>query len=131
MSNNIEEDIKKVEEKIKALDKHISNYEKAECKTAVYQELVKERDAILNVVNQVHKDKKTLDLVNEMKRKYKIALFMVIRNSSVLPNGLALRKTEKEINKMSYETLCEVLLSINFKVAEKMYEEGKEMHENG
>lgn len=131
MSNNIEDDIKKVEEKIKALDAHIADYEKIDCKTAVYQELVEERNAISNVVNQINKNKKTLDLVNEMKRKYKIALFMIIRNSIVLPKGLELRKTDEEINKMSYETLCEVLLSINFKVAEKIYEEGKEMHENG
>lgn len=86
-------------------------------------------EVIDTLVNKINKDKKTLDLVNEMKRKYKIALFMIIRNSIVLPKGLELGKTDEEINKMSYETLCEVLLSINFKVAEKKYEEGKKLHE--
>ena len=60
-----------------------------------------------------------------MKKKYKIALFMIIRNSLVLPKGKLLGKTDKEINQMSYETLCEVITMTDFKIAEKMYEEGK------
>ena len=49
----LEKDIKTVEEKIKSLDNHIANYERNDCKTAVYQELVKERNAISNVVNEL------------------------------------------------------------------------------
>lgn len=56
--------------------------------------------------------------------KYKIALFMVIRNSKVMPKGIELGKTEKEINKMSYATMQEVLKMIDFDRAEKMYKEG-------
>ena len=40
-------------------------------------------------------------ILNKMKNKYKIALFMVIRNSIVMPKGIKLGKTEKEINKMN------------------------------
>ena len=57
--------------------------------------------------------------------KYKIALFMVIRNFKVLPTGMKLGKTEKEIDKMSYQTMQEVLKMIDFEKAEKMYKEGK------
>ena len=56
--------------------------------------------------------------------KYKIALFMVIRNSKVMPKGIELGKTEKEINKMSYQTMQELLKMIDFERAEKMYKEG-------
>lgn len=54
----LERDISIVEEKIKELDKHIYNYEKSNCKTAIYQELVKERNAISNVVNELKRIRK-------------------------------------------------------------------------
>lgn len=60
------------------------------------------------------------------KDKYKIALFLVIRNSQVLPIGERLGKSEKEINRMSYETMEEILKMINYEEAEKMYKEGKD-----
>ena len=46
--------------------------------------------------------------------KYKLALFAVIRNSKVLPKGLILGKSATEINKMSRETMDEVLKSLDF-----------------
>ena len=58
--------------------------------------------------------------------KYKIALFLIIRNSQVLPVGKKLGKTEKEINQMAYDTMQEVLEMINYEAAEKLYEEGKD-----
>lgn len=61
--------------------------------------------------------------------KYKIALFMVIRNSKVLPAGQILNKTEYEINKMSYETMQELLKMIDFKRAKEKYEEGSKAYE--
>ena len=60
-----------------------------------------------------------------MENKYKLALFMVIRNSKVMPQGIKLGKTDKEINKMSYETMCSVLTMIDYDRAEKFYKEGK------
>lgn len=56
--------------------------------------------------------------------KYKIALFMVIRNTEILPTGKMLRKTDYEINKLSYQTMQELLKMIDFERAEKMYKEG-------
>lgn len=57
--------------------------------------------------------------------KYKLALFMVIRNSIVLPKGIELQKSSKEINQMSYKTMCEVLTMVDFKTVAKMYKEGE------
>lgn len=65
------------------------------------------------------------EILNKMKNKYKLALFMVIRNSMVMPQGIKLGKTDKEINEMSYETMCSVLTMIDYDQAEKFYEEGK------
>lgn len=59
------------------------------------------------------------------KKKYKIALFMVIRNSTVMPASLRLNKTMKEVNQMSYETMLEVLKMIDFENAAKSYSQGK------
>ena len=60
-----------------------------------------------------------------MEEKYKLALFMIIRNSKVLPKGLELGKSQKEINKMSYQTIQELLNMIDFDKAQQFYEEGK------
>ena len=65
------------------------------------------------------------EILNKMENKYKLALFMVIRNSKVMPQGIKLGKTDKEINKMSYETMCSVLTMIDYDRAEKFYKEGK------
>ena len=66
------------------------------------------------------------EILNKMENKYKLALFMVIRNSKVMPQGIKLGKTDKEINKMSYETMCSVLTMIDYDQAEKFYKEGKD-----
>ena len=66
------------------------------------------------------------ETLNEIKEKYKIALFMVIRNSQVMPVGMKLGKSKKEINKKAYETMCEVISMIDYDNARKAYEEGKE-----
>ena len=65
------------------------------------------------------------EMLNKMKNKYKLALFMVIRNSMVMPIGEKLGKTNKEINEMSYNTMCSVLSMINYDKAKEFYEEGK------
>lgn len=65
------------------------------------------------------------EILNKMENKYKLALFMVIRNSKVMPQGIKLGKTDKEINEMSYETMCSVLNMIDYDQAKKFYEEGK------
>lgn len=57
--------------------------------------------------------------------KYKIAAFMIIRNSKVLPEGLKRGKSMKEINQMSRQTLQSVMQMIDFDAAKKLYEEGR------
>lgn len=66
------------------------------------------------------------EILNKMKSKYKLALFMVIRNSTVLPKGIELNKSGKEINQMAYQTMCEVLTMIDYNKAEEFYREGEE-----
>ena len=63
--------------------------------------------------------------LNKMKKRYKIALFMIIRNSQVMPKGIELGKSDREINKMAYETMCEVLTMIDFNRAEEIYRQSK------
>lgn len=71
------------------------------------------------------KDIRAIENILADRERLEIALFIIIRNSKVLPTGLKLNKSSKEINQMSYKTMCEVLTMIDFKTAEKMYKEGK------
>lgn len=72
------------------------------------------------------KEKSILELMNEMKKKYKIALFMVIRDQIQEDvNRLKLKYSKQEISRKAYELMGIVLLGINFKEAEKFYEKAK------
>ena len=122
MSNNIEEDIKEITDLIDVAEIVLPKYSTSKI---TYRISESQKIAISNIINQHKKDKEALNLLNGMKKKYKISLFMIIRNSLVLPKGKLLGETDKEINQMSYETLCEVITMTDFKIAEKMYEEGK------
>ena len=55
---------------------------------------------------------------------FKLALFMVIRNLKVLPKGLELGKTSKEINKMTVDTMNECINIIDYDIAKQLYLEG-------
>ena len=122
MSNKIKKDIKKITDLIDGAEIVLPKYSTAKI---TYRISESQKIAISNIIDQHKRDKEALNLLNGMKKKYKIALFMIIRNSLVLPKGKLLGKTDKEINQMSYETLCEVITMTDFKIAEKMYEEGK------
>ena len=54
--------------------------------------------------------------------KLKLMLFMVVRNSKVLPIGMKLNKTEKEITDMTKETIKELEKMIDFKRGKELYE---------
>lgn len=58
--------------------------------------------------------------------KLKVALFGVVRNSKVMPVGLAKGKSMKEINKMAVATIHELLNGdiIDWARMAKSYEEG-------
>lgn len=58
----MDEDIKIVEEKIKALNLHIDNYYKNDCETSVCKELVKERNALENLLSRL----KTAERMNDV-----------------------------------------------------------------
>lgn len=61
--------------------------------------------------------------------KYKLALFGVVRNSMVMPNGLRMGKSMDEIEKMSVETMESVIKMIDFEVMKRNYEVGRKLAE--
>jgi hypothetical protein len=58
--------------------------------------------------------------------QYKLALFAAIRNSTVMPSGVKLGKNMHEINKMSVETMHEVLKMCDFEKLRESYKDGEE-----
>ena len=57
---------------------------------------------------------------------YKLALFAAIRNSTVMPAGVKLGKDMHEINKMSVETMHELLKMCDFEKLRESYKDGEE-----
>ena len=57
--------------------------------------------------------------------KYKLLLFMTVRNSAVLLKGMELGKTEQEISEMTRETMREMEGMIDFRRAKELYELGE------
>lgn len=53
--------------------------------------------------------------------RLELMLFMVVRNTVVLPKGIELGKSLKEISDMTKETIREIERQIDFEVAEKQY----------
>lgn len=68
--------------------------------------------------------KEEIKMSNE--EKYKLALFMVIRNSKIMPQGLRLGKSMTEINHMAVQTMSRVIEIIDYDNAAKSFEEGLE-----
>lgn len=118
---NIEEDIKIVQDYLEQQDRKFVSEHRLMFLHSI-ENILADRERL---IKENKKNTDTLEILNKMKKKYKIALFMVIRNSTVLPKGIELQKSSKEISQMSYETMCEVLTMIDFNTAQKMYEEGK------
>lgn len=58
--------------------------------------------------------------------KYKLALFMVVRNSIVMQVGLVYGKSMLDINKISIKTCEKIIASIDFEATRKDYESGKQ-----
>lgn len=54
--------------------------------------------------------------------KYKLALFAVVRNSTVMPQGVKLGKTMREINTMTVVTMANIMDSCNFERLKESYE---------
>lgn len=94
------------------------------------EENEEKNEAIKIVLNLITRLKKENESLNKIGETYKLALFMIIRNSTVMPKGIELGKNDKEINEMSYETLCEVLAMVDYNIAKKIYKEGETTFEN-
>lgn len=56
--------------------------------------------------------------------KYKLALFMVVRNNAIMPKGIELGKSEKEINQMSVSTVKCIMQMCDFGNLEKKWKDG-------
>lgn len=69
--------------------------------------------------------------VQNKEELYLLTLFIVVRNSMVLPKGLELGKSKEEINKMTYETINELMIMIDFDKAKEMFEEGQRASQKG
>ena len=130
MGNSIKEDIKNIEEiielskeEIEAKDENITAILDIEDLISL-EHLLSDYKRLQEEFKQVEHKCERLEEREEILNKYKLALFMVIRNSIVMPQGIKLGKTYKEINEMSYETMCSVLTMINYDQAEKFYKEG-------
>ena len=54
--------------------------------------------------------------------KYKLALFAVIRNSTVMPQGVKLGKTMHEINTMAVVVMANSMESCDFERLKESYE---------
>ena len=57
--------------------------------------------------------------------KYKLALFAVIRNSSVMPQGIELGKTMHEINTMAVAVMAEIMEMCDYEKLKESYESGQ------
>ena len=56
------------------------------------------------------------------KERLELTLFMAVRNSIVLPIGLKLHKSQKEITDMTKETIIEMQGMIDYGKAKELYE---------
>lgn len=61
------------------------------------------------------------NVLNELE-KYKLMLFIVVRNSKILPVGLKLNKTQKEITKMAKDTIRGIEAITDFRKAKELYD---------
>lgn len=54
--------------------------------------------------------------------KYKLALFAVVRNSTVMPQSVKLGKTMHEINTMAVVVMANIMESCDFEELKESYE---------
>ena len=58
-------------------------------------------------------------------RQLELTLFTVVRNFKVLPVGLSLGKTQKEITDMTLQTIEKIKQSINYNAVEELIKENR------
>ena len=64
-------DIEVLEERVTTLKRHIKNYEESDCRTNVYQQLVKECNAIENLLKERQSDKERIKELEEERDLYR------------------------------------------------------------
>ena len=87
-------------------------------------------DGMQRVVSKLadYEDKQEQELLIKKDKldKYKLALFAVIRNSTVMPIGMAQGRSMEEINTMALKTVDEVLSMCDFVALGQHYSEAEE-----
>ena len=86
---------------------------------------VRHEEAVEYAVDAIEKQSMVNEILNEAEQ-YKLALFGVIRNSKVMPVGLAQGRSMEEINAMSLKTMEEVLKMCDFDKMKQSYSEAEE-----
>ena len=81
--------------------------------------------AVDMAIDALEKQSMVNEILNEVEQ-YKLALFGVIRNSKVMPVGLAQGRSMEEINAMSLKTMEEVLKMCDFDKMKQFYSEAEE-----
>lgn len=80
-------------------------------------------------------DKEIKELVDE-NNYLRLMMFMLIKNTAVMPIGMKLGKSESEINQMAYGSMEAYLgneiepgvLGLDLKKCQERYDEGKRLH---
>ena len=57
--------------------------------------------------------------------RYKLALFLVVRNSQVMEYGLSQGMSMPEINKLAYKTMMSLMEMIDYDITREMYEKAE------
>lgn len=89
----MEREIKILEERVITLKRHIKNYEESNCKTNVYQQLVKEHDAIVNVLHDLKYNKAQFE--TQLREKLDL-------QASSIPKSKIQNKIEKLSNEFNF-----------------------------
>lgn len=69
VTNNIDEDIKIVEEQLNTYKRHLKNYEKDDCLTSVYYELKKYAQSLENLLSRLKTAERMNDVLAEQNVK--------------------------------------------------------------
>jgi hypothetical protein len=80
--------------------------------------------AVDMAIDALEKQSMVNEILNEAEQ-YKLALFGVIRNSKVMPVGLAQGRSMEEINAMALKTMEEVLKMCDFDKMKQFYSEAE------
>jgi hypothetical protein len=110
----MEEDIKIIEDRVTTLKRHIKNYEESDCKTNVYQQLVKECKAIENLLKRYKElEEKNIEILQELLTERvtnKVISNNIINYQEELKNSIPISVIQNKIDEIDKElkdlTVC-------------------------